>query len=84
MSATLASGMEHCCLGDRLLLKMLNIVMALQSRVFKDGEAVAMAEAVLHWWCHRHRHLPGLIYISYLDAVAFKCFRATGGCHSRR
>lgn len=58
---------------------MLNIVMALQSRVFGDGEAVAMAEAVLHWWCHRHRRLPGLMYISHLYVVASKFFTATGG-----
>lgn len=67
MTVLLASGMDHCCLGDRLLLEMLNIVMALQSSALKDGEAAAMAEAVLHLWCHRHCRLPGLTYISYLS-----------------
>lgn len=71
MTAMLVLGMEHCCLGDRLLLEMLNIAMALQARALKDGKAVAMAEAVLHCWCHRHHcHLPGLMYISYLYVVA--------------
>lgn len=71
MTAALASGMEHCCLGDGLLLEILNVAMALQARALKDGEAVAMAEAVLHCRCHRHCRI--------LSAL-----RATGGCHSKR
>ena len=70
MTATLASGMEHCCLGDRLLLEILSITLALQARALKDGEEVGMAEAVLHCWCHGHCRLPGLMYIPYLYAEA--------------
>ncbi len=66
MKAALALGMEHCCLGDRLLLEM-NIAVALQSRALEDGEEVAMAKAVLHCWCHRHRRLPDLMYICILS-----------------